>query len=50
MDKKKTVSERLFEMANVLTKKADEIRTKTEGAEAHGITTKDKRFSKQSKK
>lgn len=46
----KTVSQRLIEMAEVLTVKAEEIRNKTQGVEANVSTTKYTRVSKQSKK
>lgn len=46
----KTVSQRLIEMAEVLTVKAEEIRNKTQGVEANVSTTANKRFSKQSQK
>ncbi|MBO1909657.1 hypothetical protein [Sporosarcina sp. 6E9] len=46
----KTAAERLIELAELLSQKAEEIRTKTEGVEARVNTTTYKRVSKQSKK
>lgn len=46
----KTAAERITELADLLRRKANEIRAKTEGVEANVDTTRNRRTGPQSKK